>query len=43
MSRSTYKTGPKDVGHRISFVLTAKKSGYETASVTSPQTGKITK
>ncbi|WIB26982.1 S8 family serine peptidase [Curtobacterium sp. MCSS17_015] len=43
ISRSTYKVGSKDVGHKISFVLTAKKSGYESTSITSPQTGTITR
>jgi len=40
---STYKTSTKDVGHKLSLTVTAKKSGYESTSITSAPTGTITK
>ena len=40
---ATYKTSKSDIGHKLSVVVTAKKSGYESTSITSAQTGKITK
>ncbi|OEI68230.1 hypothetical protein Cus16_1901 [Curtobacterium sp. ER1/6] len=40
---STYKTSKADIGDRLSVVVTGKKSGYESTSITSPESAKITK
>jgi subtilisin family serine protease len=40
---ATYKTTSKDVGHKLSVIVTGKKTGYESTSITSPQTGTITR
>jgi hypothetical protein len=38
---STYKTTSSDVGHRLSAVVTAKKTGYATGTTTSTLSGRI--
>lgn len=40
-TKSTHKTTSSDVGHRLSAVVTAKKTGYATGSTTSTLSGRI--